>query len=116
MSGAGRILRVHGPFVKDVEVERVVNFVKAQGEPEYADVITSQLGEESFNNKETGTVDDDMYSKALEVVVNDKKCSISYLQRKLQIGYNRAARIIEEMEEKGVLSAPNNTGKREILI
>lgn len=115
MSGAGRLLRVHGPFVKDSEVEKIVSYIKAQGEPEYVDVISDQFSDESdsYGGDSGG---DDMYKKALEIVVNDKKCSISYIQRKLQIGYNRAARIVEEMEEKGVLSPPNHTGKREILI
>ncbi|MBR1479898.1 MAG: DNA translocase FtsK 4TM domain-containing protein [Alphaproteobacteria bacterium] len=115
MSGAGRILRVHGPFVKDSEVERIVSYVKGQGEPEYVDVVSDQFGDD-FGSSGEGGDGDDMYRKAVEIVVNDKKCSISYIQRKLQIGYNRAARIVEEMEEKGVLSAPNHTGKREILI
>ena len=115
MSGAGRILRVHGPFVKDSEVERVVNFIKEQGEPDYVDVISEQFGEDSLSGNDD-SVGDDMYKKAIEIVMNDRKCSISYLQRKLQIGYNRAARIVEEMEQKGVVSAPNHTGKREILI
>ncbi|MBQ2176127.1 MAG: cell division protein FtsK, partial [Alphaproteobacteria bacterium] len=115
MSGAGRILRVHGPFVKDSEVERIVNFIKEQGEPDYVDVVSEQFGEDDISgNDDSGG--DDMYKKAIEIVMNDRKCSISYLQRKLQIGYNRAARIVEEMEQKGVLSAPNHTGKREILI
>ncbi len=115
MSGAGRILRVHGPFVKDSEVERIVNFIKEQGEPDYVDVVSEQFSEDDVSgNDDSGS--DDMYKKAIEIVMNDRKCSISYLQRKLQIGYNRAARIVEEMEQKGVLSAPNHTGKREILI
>lgn len=115
MSGAGRLLRVHGPFVKDSEVEKIVSYIKGQGEPEYVDVVSEQFGEDSdsYNGDSGG---DEMYKKALEIIINDKKCSISYIQRKLQIGYNRAARIVEEMEEKGVLSAPNHTGKREILI
>ena len=115
MSGAGRILRVHGPFVKDSEVERIVSFIKEQGEPDYVDVVSEQFGEDAVaGNDDSGG--DDMYKKAIEIVMNDRKCSISYLQRKLQIGYNRAARIVEEMEQKGVLSAPNHIGKREILI
>lgn len=115
MSGAGRILRVHGPFVKDSEVERIVSFIKEQGEPDYVDVVSEQFGEDDISGNDDSS-GDDMYKKAIEIVMNDRKCSISYLQRKLQIGYNRAARIVEEMEQKGVLSAPNHTGKREILI
>lgn len=115
MSGAGRILRVHGPFVKDSEVERIVNYIKEQGEPDYVDVVSDQFdGSDISEDGENGG--DDMYHKAIEIVMNDKKCSISYLQRKLQIGYNRAARIVEEMEQKGIVSTPNHTGKREILI
>ena len=116
MSGAGRILRVHGPFVKDSEVERVVNFIRNQGVPDYVDIITEQSDESNSNKEQNKNSEDDMYNRALEIIMNDKKCSVSYIQRKLQIGYNRAARIIEEMEEKGVLSPPNNNGKREILI
>lgn len=115
MSGAGRLLRVHGPFVKDSEVEKIVSYIKAQGEPEYVDVVSDQFGDDGDSyGGDSGA--DEMYKKALEIVANEKKCSISYIQRKLQIGYNRAARIVEEMEAKGVLSAPNHTGKREILI
>ena len=115
MSGAGRILRVHGPFVKDSEVERIVSYIKGQGEPDYVDVISDQFGDDpGFTSGDSGG--DEMYRKAVEIVLNDKKCSVSYIQRKLQIGYNRAARIVEEMEEKGVVSAPNHTGKREILM
>ena len=115
MSGAGRMLRVHGPFVKDSEVERIVEFIKAQGEPDYVDVVSEQF-DDTLNNNDEDSGGDEMYKKALEIIMNDKKCSISYLQRKLQIGYNRAARIVEEMENKGIVSAPNNKGKREILI
>lgn len=117
MSGAGRILRVHAPFVKDNEVERIISYIKSQGEPDYVDVVSDQFGEDSgFSSGGSNSGGDEMYNKALEIIMNDKKCSISYIQRKLQIGYNRAARIIEEMEEKGVISAPNHTGKREILL
>lgn len=120
MVGGGRIMRIHGPFVKDVEVERIVGYIKGQGEPSYVDVISDTFGDDESFKSDFGGVGqsgvDDMYQKALEVIQNDKKVSISYIQRKLQIGYNRAARIIEEMEQKGVISPPNHTGKREILI
>lgn len=116
MSGAGRLLRVHGPFVKDSEVERIVNYIKGQGEPDYVDVISDQFGDDAGFTSDGQGGGDEMYRKAVEIVLNDKKCSISYIQRKLQIGYNRAARIVEEMEEKGIVSAPNHTGKREILM
>ncbi|MDR1488247.1 MAG: DNA translocase FtsK 4TM domain-containing protein [Holosporales bacterium] len=116
MVGGGRITRIHGPFVKDLEVERIVEFVKEQGEPSYVDII-SDIPEDfgSSSGGENGGTDD-MYNKAIEIIQNDKKVSISYLQRKLNIGYNRAAKIIEEMEERGVVSAPSHTGKREILV
>jgi S-DNA-T family DNA segregation ATPase FtsK/SpoIIIE len=116
MSGAGRILRIHGPFVKDNEVERIVSYIKGQCEPEYVDVISDQFQDDSSLNTGKNKSGDDMYQKALEVVMTDKKVSISYIQRKLQIGYNRSARIIEEMEENGVVSAPDHTGKRKILV
>ncbi|MDR0695626.1 MAG: DNA translocase FtsK 4TM domain-containing protein [Holosporales bacterium] len=117
MSGGGKILRIHGPFVTDREVERIVSYIKGQEEPNYANVV-SELGMdgEMFQAASHVSESDDMYDKALEIVRNDKKCSISYIQRKLQIGYNRAARIVEEMEEKGAISSPNHTGRREILI
>ena len=116
MSGAGRIVRIHGPFVKDSEVEKIVSYIKGQGEPNYVDVISDSFSEEETFGTGQSSDSDDMYKKAIEIILNDKKVSISYLQRKLQIGYNRAARIIEEMEGKGVVSAPNHSGKREILI
>jgi S-DNA-T family DNA segregation ATPase FtsK/SpoIIIE len=116
MSGAGRIQRVHGPFVKDSEVERVVEFIRDQEEPSYVDITGDQSGDDQDYASLDSSGMDEMYNKAVEVVANDRKCSISYLQRKLQIGYNRAARIIEDMEAKGLISAPNHTGKREILI
>jgi S-DNA-T family DNA segregation ATPase FtsK/SpoIIIE len=115
MSGAGRILRVHGPFVKDIEVERVVSFIKGQEEPVYVDVVSEQFHDGGATSEDPNASSDSMFQKAVEIILNDKKVSISYLQRKLQIGYNRAARMIEEMEEKGIVSAPNHTGKREIL-
>jgi S-DNA-T family DNA segregation ATPase FtsK/SpoIIIE len=118
MAGAGRIQRVHGPFVKDQEVENVVNFIKMQEEPHYVD-ITAGMDMASdggmLNGNEVGD-DPDLFSKAVEIVATDRKSSISYLQRKLQIGYNKAARLVEEMEERGILSTPNHQGKREILL
>ncbi|MDR0696170.1 MAG: DNA translocase FtsK 4TM domain-containing protein [Christensenellaceae bacterium] len=115
MSGAGRILRVHGPFVKDSEVERIATYIKGQGEPDYVDVVSEQFSELSSSDG-ADNIDDEMYKKALNLIVTDKKVSVSYLQRKLQIGYNRAARIVEDMEKNGVVSEPNHTGKREILV
>ena len=124
MSGAGRILRVHGPFVSDMEVDRVVGFIRSQGVPNYEDVITKQFNK--VNNSENiksdnidninNSSNDNLYSQALEIIKEDRKCSVTYIQRKLQIGYNKAARLIEEMEANGVVSPPNKNGKRDILI
>src|SRR5947208_1093103 len=121
MAAGGRIRRVHGPFVSDHEVEDVVRFLKSQGTPEYLDAVTEETdeidGEDPFagmtGNMESG---DDLYDKALAVVARDKKASTSYIQRRLQIGYNRAASLIERMEQDGVISAPNHKGVREVLL
>jgi S-DNA-T family DNA segregation ATPase FtsK/SpoIIIE len=119
MAAGGRIKRIHGPFVSDHEVEDVVRFLKAQGTPEYLDAVTEEPDEESddpyalLGNRESG---DDLYDKALAVVARDKKASTSYIQRRLQIGYNRAASLIERMEQDGVVSSPNHKGVREVLL
>lgn len=122
MPAGQRPVRVHGAFVKDQEVEKIVEFLKAQKEPEYVEGVT----EGELNVKDGGAVfdktsmgggngDDDLYNQAVEIVRNDKKASISYVQRRLRIGYNRAAVLIERMEEEGVVSAPDHAGKREVL-
>jgi DNA segregation ATPase FtsK/SpoIIIE, S-DNA-T family len=118
MAGGGRIRRVHGPFVSDAEVEDVVKHLKAQGRPEYLEAVTAEPDEEIDPMSLVGGDGDgdDLYRQAVEIVVRDRKATTSYIQRRLQIGYNRAARIIERMEEEGVLSTPNHMGKREILI
>ncbi|HJR56113.1 MAG TPA: DNA translocase FtsK 4TM domain-containing protein [Rhizomicrobium sp.] len=122
MAAGGRIRRVHGPFVSDHEVEDVVRFLKSQGHPEYLDAVTEEQDEDgegdpyaSFGqgNGESG---DDLYDKALAVVARDRKASTSYIQRRLQIGYNRAASLIERMENEGVVSSPNHKGVREVLL
>ena len=121
MAAGGRIRRVHGPFVSDHEVEDVVRFLKTQGTPEYLDAVTEETDEDGDDpyagmmggNMESG---DDLYDKALAVVARDKKASTSYIQRRLQIGYNRAASLIERMEQDGVISAPNHKGVREVLL
>ncbi|MBI1274490.1 cell division protein FtsK [bacterium] len=119
MSGGSRINRVHGAFVADKEVEAIVEHLKRQGEPEYvADVTEFDDGSEGgdMGDAEGDSGDEnDLYRRAVEVVVRDKKPSTSYVQRRLKIGYNRAASLIEKMEEDGIISAPNHTGKREIL-
>ncbi len=115
MGNSTRILRVHGPFVDDKEVEKVTSFLRSTGTPEYISAVTES--EEDFVSDELGESDnDDMYKQALNIVRNEKKASISYIQRSLRIGYNRAASIVEEMEKNGILSAPNHSGKREVLL
>ncbi len=122
MAAGGRIRRVHGPFVSDHEVEDVVRFLKSQGTPEYLDAVTEEPDEENDDpyavmmgggNSESG---DDLYDKALAVVARDRKASTSYIQRRLGIGYNRAASLIERMEQDGVISGPNHKGFREVLL
>ncbi|HEY2035080.1 MAG TPA: DNA translocase FtsK 4TM domain-containing protein [Rhizomicrobium sp.] len=120
MMTGGRIRRIHGPFVTDHEVEDVVRFLKSQGSPEYLDEVTEEPDEEadeSFGmmggNSSSG---DDTYDKALAIVARDRKATISYIQRRLEIGYNRAARVIERMEAEGVVSRPNHKGLREVLL
>ncbi|MGV8997659.1 MAG: DNA translocase FtsK [Parvibaculaceae bacterium] len=118
MAGGGRIRRVHGPFVSDEEVEKVVTFLKRQGVPEYLEAITAEPDEEGDMSgfESGGGSSDELYDKAVAIVARDKRASTSYIQRRLQIGYNRAARLIEMMEEQGVVSAPNHQGKREVLV
>jgi S-DNA-T family DNA segregation ATPase FtsK/SpoIIIE len=119
MAAGGRIRRVHGPFVSDHEVEDVVRFLKSQGTPEYLDTEdTDEEGEDPYavmmaGNGESG---DDLYDRALAVVARDRKASTSYIQRRLGIGYNRAATLIERMEQEGVISSPNHKGFREVLL
>jgi DNA segregation ATPase FtsK/SpoIIIE, S-DNA-T family len=115
MKPGGRIVRVHGPFVEDREVERVVQFLRTQGAPVYEEAIGDEgFGSDSFGeDNESG---DDLYDQALSIILRERKASTSFVQRHLQIGYNRAARIIEKMEAEGVVSKPNHVGKREILL
>ena len=115
MVGGGRITRIHGAFVSDQEVERVVGFLKTQAQPDYIEGLTEEDESMDLGDPMVREERDEMYRKAVEIVLNDGKASTSYIQRKLQIGYNRAARLIEQMEEDGVISAPNHVGKREIL-
>jgi S-DNA-T family DNA segregation ATPase FtsK/SpoIIIE len=122
MAGGGRISRVHGPFVSDEEVEKVVRHLKAQGTPEYLEEVTASTEEEDgdgsvFDASAMGTDGaGDLYEQAVAIVRRDRKASTSYIQRRLQIGYNRAASIMERMEQEGVIGQPNHAGKREILI
>jgi S-DNA-T family DNA segregation ATPase FtsK/SpoIIIE len=122
MVGGGRISRIHGPFVSDEEVEKVVRHLKSQGQPQYLEAVTA----EDLADGEDGAVFDatgmggaegaDLYQQAVQIVTRDRKATTSYLQRRLQIGYNRAASLIERMEREGVVGQPNHAGKREILV
>ncbi len=120
MAGGGRISRLHGAFVADGEVEKVVDFLKAQGAPQYVEAVTEEPDDEPYalpGIDKAGDDDggDDLYDRAVSVVLRDKKVSTSYVQRRLQIGYNRAASLIERMENEGLISSPNHAGKRDIL-
>ncbi len=127
MAGGGRIVRVHGPFVSDKEVESVVAHLKRQGKPHYLAKVTDS--EDSNNDLEAadsvakivatenfGEDGEELYTQAVKIVMRDKKCSTSYIQRRLAIGYNKAASLVERMEEEGIVGAANHVGKREILL
>ncbi|MCG8359682.1 MAG: cell division protein FtsK, partial [Kiloniellales bacterium] len=114
MGHGGRITRVHGPLVTDQEVEEVVAFLKRQGQPAYVEAITED--DEPVFDAGGGGSGDELYDQALAVVCQHRKASTSFVQRQLQIGYNRAARIIERMEAEGIVSEANHVGKREVLI
>lgn len=118
MPGAGRVQRVHGPFVSDEEVEEVVKFLKSQGKPDYLEEVTEDQ-ESEFEGMAVGgggkPSGDDLYDRAVELVCRERKASTSFVQRHLQIGYNRAARIVDQMEKEGVISSANHVGKREVL-
>ncbi len=122
MAGGGRITRVHGPFVSDTEVEDVVRFLRTQGEPDYNDAVLEDDGEEAAAEAPRGSGGDDadsgndLYDRAVALVARERKASTSFIQRHLQIGYNRAARLIERMEREGVVGQPNHVGKREVLV
>jgi S-DNA-T family DNA segregation ATPase FtsK/SpoIIIE len=124
MAGGGRISRVHGPFVADAEVERIVAHLKKQGQPEYLTAVTE---EDPFDDDDEaamagsfGSMDaeeaGDFYDRAVAIVLRDRKCSTSYIQRRLSVGYNKAASLVERMEEEGVVGPANHAGKREILV
>ncbi|WP_420858035.1 DNA translocase FtsK 4TM domain-containing protein [Marivivens marinus] len=123
MAGGGRISRVHGPFVSDEEVEEIVNYLKGFGPPEYMSGVVDGPDEEKGADIDLvlglgGNTDgeDALYDQAVAIVAKDRKCSTSYIQRKLAIGYNKAARLVEQMEDEGVVSAANHVGKREVLV
>jgi DNA segregation ATPase FtsK/SpoIIIE, S-DNA-T family len=123
MAGGGRITRVHGPFVSDEEVEEVVRHLKTLGSPDYHDGIVD--GPDPDEDAELDLVlglggntqsDDALYDQAVAIVAKDRKCSTSYIQRKLSVGYNKAAKLVEMMEDQGVVSQANHVGKREVLV
>ena len=122
MAGGGRISRVHGPFVSDEEVEKVVRHLKSQGTPEYLEAVTAEDPQDEDGNPifdataMGGGEGGDLYQQAVQVVVRDRKASTSYIQRRLSIGYNRAASLMERMEQEGIVGQPNHAGKREILV
>jgi S-DNA-T family DNA segregation ATPase FtsK/SpoIIIE len=124
MASGNKLIRIHGPFVSDHEIEKIVNYLKSFGPPEYLDEIVSSISkDESDENpdldqsseSEDGS-DESFYQKALDLITREKKVSISYIQRQLRIGYNKAATIVEKMEKEGIITEPNQQGKREILI
>ena len=120
MAGGGRIQRVHGPFVADGEVEDIVAYLKTQGSPQYLDAITADDDEDEDGHGPVGTANlsdsEDPYDQAVAIVLRDGKASTSYIQRRLGIGYNRAASLIERMEQEGLIGPANHAGKREILV
>ena len=116
MTSANRMTRIHAPFVSEEEIEKINNFLRNQAEPDYINEIMNFVDEKESSN---GTSDkenlDELYNAALEIVKSERKVSTSFLQRKLQIGYNRAARIVDQMEANGEVSPANHVGKREVL-
>ncbi|MGG7566943.1 DNA translocase FtsK [Rhodovulum sp. DZ06] len=129
MAGGGRITRVHGPFVSDEEVEEVVNHLRAQGQPDYVSGVTEGVESEkeadldavlglagSGGNGGPGGSDEELYDQAVAIVARERKCSTSYIQRRLSVGYQKAARLVDQMEEQGVVGPPNKVGKREIYV
>jgi S-DNA-T family DNA segregation ATPase FtsK/SpoIIIE len=118
MAAGGRITRVHGPFVSDQEVESVVEHLRAQGEPRYEDSVTEEMGASGADSPGavSGEAGQELYDQAVALVAREGKASTSFIQRHLQIGYNRAARIIEQMEAEGVIGRANHVGKREVLV
>ena len=115
MSAANRIVRIHGPYVSESEIEKVNGYLRSQGKPDYIDEITVIKDSETNSNENIDSEKDELFDKAVDIIKTEGKASTSFLQRKLQIGYNRAARIMEAMEKKGIVGQANHVGKREIL-
>ena len=123
MAGGGKITRIHAPFVSDEEVELIVTHLKSFGPPEYVSGVIKGSDDEKASNLDSilglgGNTDKEtqLYDQAVAIVAHDRKCSTSYIQRKLSIGYNKAAKIVEEMEDNGIVSSANHIGKREIFL
>ena len=118
MASGNKITRVHGPFVSDLEVERVVNYLQSFGPPNYLDNITNQIKDDSEDSEDNTASDDSIdqdFQRAVELVIKEKKISISYIQRQLRIGYNKSANIVDRMEREGIVTSPNHQGKRELI-
>ena len=115
MASGGRVTRVHGPFVSDSEVEAVVQSLKAQGEPQYLEAVTQAEDEDDDLPADDDVVSDELYGEAVETVLREGKASTSFVQRRLQIGYNRAARLVERMETEGLVTKADRVGRREVL-
>ena len=116
MSSANKIIRIHAPFVSEDEIEKVNNFLRSQAEPDYVDEILNFADEKEISeNLSDKSEKDELYQTAVDIIKSEGKASTSFLQRKLQIGYNRAARIIDMMEAEGIVSKANHVGKRGVL-
>jgi len=116
MSSANKMIRIHAPFVSENEIEKINNHLRSQAEPNYVDEILNFVDEKEIGEKFSDSNEkDELYQTALDIIKSEQKASTSFLQRKLQIGYNRAARIIDMMEAEGIVSKANHVGKREIL-
>ena len=116
MSSANKIIRIHAPFVSENEIEEINNYLRSQAEPDYIDEILNFADEKEINENLNKQGDkDELYQMAVEIIKSEGKASTSFLQRKLQIGYNRAARIIDMMEADGIVSKANHVGKRDVL-
>ena len=115
MSSANRIVRIHAPFVSENEIEKINNFIRSQAEPDYVDEILNFADEKDSGSVQNTGDKDELYQSAIDIVKNEGKASTSFLQRKLQIGYNRAARIMDMMEADGIVSKANHVGKRDVL-
>ena len=116
MTSANKIIRIHAPFVSDSEIEKINNSLRSQAEPDYVDEILNFVDDKEISeNSKSQNDKDELYLTAVEIIKSEGKASTSFLQRKLQIGYNRAARIIDMMESDGIVSKANHVGKRDVL-